>query len=182
MDKIKLETDYIKLNELLYNANNTAETFNSLNAYYQSIELNLPTETLKKLIERRLSPEVVQEYADTQFTEQNKYMAKSAREHLKADLMSYPEEIGNNISFEYVNIDKKGYAKLKDGANEEIAERCTTYLTDPKQIELFQRHERITKEALELAEELRAFNNTLFLSDILFDRNLQKNTYTNYGN
>ena len=66
MDKIKLETDYRKLNELLYNANNTVETFNSLNAYYQSIELNLPTETLKKLIERRLSPEVVQEYVDTQ--------------------------------------------------------------------------------------------------------------------
>ena len=79
-------------------------------------------------------------------------------------------------------FDKKGNAKLKNAANEEIAERCTTYLTDPKQIELFQRHERITKEALELAEELRAFNNTLFLSDILFDRNLQKNTYTNYGN
>ena len=60
-----------------------------------------------------------------------------------------------SIPFSYYAYCEKGEMKIKDGAFEEIADRHTYYITEEKDIELYNRHQKLIEEANKLSEEIR---------------------------
>lgn len=154
MERLVLNTDQSKIDYKTAQLQKAIDVFNDVKDYYKSIEVdvNLSDSFMIELIKTEWNENIVNNFVEKQFTNENKYIRQTAQKLLKDDLLSYDNKDIYDFDTDYIEI-QDGKAVLKEKALENIKEVYTTYLTDPKAIELRQRHLKLVEDTNQLIKD-----------------------------
>lgn len=160
-EKILLRTDDRKVSDLIRTNTNAVNALNTMIDYFKTAELEVPDfTTLKKIIESECSEDVVSEYVQTLYTDQPKKLRDELQFETMNDIISFT--VGRTErNYEFVEV-KRGKAQMIDGAADTIRERFSTFISEPEQIERYQRLQTIVQQLNQLGEELREANKGYF--------------------
>ncbi|MFP3593961.1 hypothetical protein [Chryseobacterium sp. SIMBA_038] len=156
-ERIKIAANEMLISDQQANITRTVEMMNKILDLWKEQEIKLTDEEINSLIRSTFGNATIEKIASErssklrprqQFEEYNSWV-----EDIQLAFRIYP---GLQLSpFSYYAYYEKGKMKIKEGANEEISDNYTYYITEEKDIELYNRHQKLVEESNKLSEEIR---------------------------
>lgn len=157
-ERIKIAANEMLIADQQDNITRTVDMMDKILELYKEQGIKLTDEEINSLIRSTFGNATIEKIAHErssklrprqQFEEYNSWV-----EDIQLAFRLYP---GLQVSpFSYYAYYEKGKMKIKEGAFEEIADRHTYYITDEKDIDLYNRHQKLIEESNKLSEEIRA--------------------------
>lgn len=154
--------------------------------HYEEMEIELTDKEMNALIQGNFALSIIDRLA------QNRYSTapRKQRENLIREFVDDVQQHTAIFKTNYLVLSpaievRKGKAVIKDGAIEAIEQQYTHYITEPKSIELFQRHTELITALNALKDEINGNTNGNINTSYLVHFDGAGNAYapnTNYGN
>lgn len=156
-ERIKIAANEMLISNQQDNITRTVDMMNKILELYKEEGVELTDEEINSLIKSTFGNATIEKIA---FEKSSKLRPREQSEEYN----SWVEDISLAFKiypglqlypFSYYVYYEKGNLKIKEGANEEIADNYTYYITEEKDIELYKRHQKLIEESNKLAEEIR---------------------------
>lgn len=156
-EKIKIASNNIRIGDEQSNVTRTAQMMSEIIEMWKEQGIEFTDEEINSLIKSTFGTITIEKIA----------AERSSKLRPRQQLEEYTSWIDDiNLAFRlysglalspfsYYVYCEKGKILIKDGAFEEIEERNSYFLTEKKEIELYNRHKKLVDDANKLSEDLR---------------------------
>ncbi|SHL52438.1 hypothetical protein SAMN05444360_102183 [Chryseobacterium carnipullorum] len=155
--RIKIAANEMLISEQQDNITRTIKMMNEILEIWKEQGVKLTDEEINSLIRSTFGGATIEKIASARSSKlrprQQLEEFTSWVDDIKLAFRIYP---GLELSpFSYYAYYEKGKMHIKEGAFEEIADHYTYYITEQKDIELYNRHQKLIEESNKLSEEIR---------------------------
>lgn len=156
-EKIKITSNDWQISNEEVNITRTQEIMNKIIAYWKEEGVNFTDAEINSLIQSSFGEITIQKIASSRSEKLKRKEQleeyQSVDDDIRLAFKLYPGLALSPLSY-YVYCEK-GNILVKEGAFKEIEERWSYYISEDKEIELYERHKKLIEDINNLSEDIR---------------------------